>query len=643
MLGFRPVPDSTKQEYPNLFALGHSASSAHHHYEEEIMQKEDQSSIADSAVNPGIQWVHRCYRKWRSEHLGPENGKDLFDRLEQEVRMYNETNNAVGGKAKMQWKVSSDNSDVDHDSDNDGDNDTPPKSKRKKITHTAPFVSAICTPLMARVHENVIQSAELVFCDATSSLDRNNVSLFILSTSHPAGGLPLGVVLASDEREETITKGLQMLTEILPSQAFYHNGKERGPLLIMTDDNTTEKAAFRSMWPHAKQLLCTFHFLQRRWTWLYEGKNHILHSERATLLKLVKVLLYAKSEKLLQLEYKRFLDHSTVRKYPNFMRHMQALWPRRQEWALAYRSDIPVRGNNTNNLSEAGIRIFKETVFSRVKAYNLVEMFQFVVEKMECYYKRKLLSVAHNRIDRYIQVKFRGISAGKLKKEHIVQVSSDDNLFTIKSRRDPDSSHKVDTEVGTCSCIRGTHGSPCSHQLAVALHFRKASLNCIPTLHPSSRRLLAFIALGKEANMDISFYASVSQHLDETIPTRSMNTPEDPMFPNISANLWAKITQDCEDTDIGQVQTHEDSINPKDDQDPVTLSAQLDSVVADLKLRLEKDDPQLRTGVEKFIYRYNKMKSQSTAVIASSFHCFGSVYGCSRTVTHIQEGGFRRG
>ena len=643
VLGFRPVSENTKEEYIHLFSLGHSASSAHHHYEEEVMQKPDQCIIADSAVNPGIQWVHRFYGKWRSQSLGPENGKELFDHLEQEVHTYNKSNNKIGGKAKMQWDVDSDHSDIPPDSEDDdgsNDDDHPPKSKRKKkqVTQTKRFVLAICTPLMARVHENVMQSAELVFCDATSSLDRNNCSLFILSTAHPAGGLPLGVVVTSDESEKTITKGLQMLMEMVPSGAFYHKGKKKGPLLIMTDDSTTEKAAFKSLWPQAKQLLCIFHFLQRRWTWLYEGKNHILHSNRATLLKLVKALVYARSDRDLQLEYKKFLAHPVVRKYPNFLKHIQALWPRRQEWALAYRSSIPVRGNNTNNLSEAGIRILKEIVFSRVKAYNLVEMFQFVIEKMECYYQRKLLSVAHNRIDRYIQLKFRGIGAGKIRKGHIVQLSSDSDMFLVKSRRDPDSEYQVDMGLGTCTCIRGADGSPCSHQLAVALHFRKASLNCIPTLHPSSRRLLAYIALGKEANSDITFYASVAQCLDETVQTGSVNKAKyaNEILPEISAELRARITQDSEDMEIAEAETDQSDII-----DPALLSVQLDSVIADLKLRLGEADPQLQTGVRKFIERYNKMKSQSTALIASSFHCFGSVP--RGTVTRIQGGGIRRG
>jgi len=68
------------------------------------------------------------------------------------------------------------------------------------------------------------------------------------------------------------------------------------------------------------------------------------------------------------------------------------------EWALCYRKSFLVRGNHTNNVAEAGIYILKEIVFGRIKDYNLVQMFQFVADVMELYYKRCLLSVAHNRL-----------------------------------------------------------------------------------------------------------------------------------------------------------------------------------------------------------------------------------------------------
>jgi len=48
-------------------------------------------------------------------------------------------------------------------------------------------------PLMACVHKMIQQSGEMMFCDSTSCLEKYNFTLFILSTSSPAGELPLAV------------------------------------------------------------------------------------------------------------------------------------------------------------------------------------------------------------------------------------------------------------------------------------------------------------------------------------------------------------------------------------------------------------------------------------------------------------------
>ena len=53
-----------------------------------------------------------------------------------------------------------------------------------------------------------------------------------------------------------------------------------------------------------------------------------------------------------------------------------------------------IRGNHTNNYSESGIKIFKELVFGRVKAYNLIEMVTYVIDTMEMYYQRRLIHLA---------------------------------------------------------------------------------------------------------------------------------------------------------------------------------------------------------------------------------------------------------
>ena len=97
------MADETKKEYIRLFSLGHSASSAHHYYEEVVLAEKGQNAIADSALNPDVHWAHHFYRKWRTKTLGADNGKDLLDRLEQEVNEYNDRCNATGGMAKLQY------------------------------------------------------------------------------------------------------------------------------------------------------------------------------------------------------------------------------------------------------------------------------------------------------------------------------------------------------------------------------------------------------------------------------------------------------------------------------------------------------------------------------------------------------------
>ncbi len=108
---------------------------------------------------------------------------------------------------------------------------------------------------MARVHQHIQQAGEMVFCDATSSLDRLNSSLFIISTSSAAGGLPLGVMITSDEQEDTVRQGLQLLQNVVPVGAFYGRGGEQGPAIVMTDDSSAERNA-----PRDKTFVVCFSF-----------------------------------------------------------------------------------------------------------------------------------------------------------------------------------------------------------------------------------------------------------------------------------------------------------------------------------------------------------------------------------------------
>ena len=70
----------------------------------------------------------------------------------------------------------------------------------------------------------------------------------------------------------------------------------------------------------------------------------------------------------------------------------------------------------------------------------------------------------------------------------------------------------VNMELGICSCNAGSDGSPCSHQAAIVKHFHIPSVNCVLTLSPESRHLLASFALGSNSIQNPQFYSSLHEN-----------------------------------------------------------------------------------------------------------------------------------
>lgn len=89
-------------------------------------------------------------------------------------------------------------------------------------------------------------------------MDRFNTSVFILSTHSVSSGIPLGVILTSDESEETLLTGFQLLQSILPMNAFFGKGLV-GPDVVMIDDSVAERSAISRCWPQT-HILHVMHF-----------------------------------------------------------------------------------------------------------------------------------------------------------------------------------------------------------------------------------------------------------------------------------------------------------------------------------------------------------------------------------------------
>ena len=135
-LSFRPVALHAKEAYYQLFKTGHSAATARHTYETRIMLENDEDVmhvLSDRAVNPNPQDVSRLFAEWRSHNLGPENGIEMFDKLDALIHEYNLQHSKDGGKIVLQ-KYSTDayHSEVQSDGDQSGDDHKPPCKKRRK-------------------------------------------------------------------------------------------------------------------------------------------------------------------------------------------------------------------------------------------------------------------------------------------------------------------------------------------------------------------------------------------------------------------------------------------------------------------------------------------------------------------------------
>ena len=110
---------------------------------------------------------------------------------------------------------------------------------------------------------------------------------------------------------------------------------------------------------------------------------------------LTKRLVYAPNEQALT-TLKRKVDKSP---FQTFKKRLSDYWQQRKEWAACFQTNFPTRGNYTNNYSEASIRIIKDILFQRNKAWNAMQMFNLLTQTLELYYQRRLINICcHKQI-----------------------------------------------------------------------------------------------------------------------------------------------------------------------------------------------------------------------------------------------------
>ncbi len=155
-----------------------------------------------------------------------------------------------------------------------------------------------------------------------------------------------------------------------------------------------------------------------------------------------------------------------------------------------------------------GVRLFKDIVLCRSKAFNLVALVEFIVTRMEVYYQSRLVEFANGRIrsqhlmlERAL-IKCEGICAEKI-------VRQDENNFKVPSATTPDVIYLVDIEMGLCTCIHGMYGRFCKHAAAVYKYFKILMPN-LPACSTKDRHQIALLAYGEKA-LPFGFYQALQQ------------------------------------------------------------------------------------------------------------------------------------
>ena len=477
---------------------------------------------------------------------------------------------------------------------------------------------------MARVHENVMQASELIFVDSSSSFDDFNNPMFVLSTSSAAGGLPLGIVLTSGESANIVHEAMSTLSELFPKCAFFGKGS---PSNIITDDSMAERDGLQRTWPKSTLYLCIFHFLQTMWRWLWNSNNKIQKDDRQYLMKLIRRLVYATTIDNLEKEYTAFKANVVVAQYANLLQYVGGYWTRRKEWAVCFRDQAALRGTNTNNYAESGIRILKDIVFRRVKAYNLVQLFQFITHTFETCYERRLLAVANNRVDRYVSLRFKGLGAS-LVKDCDMQQSSPGHTYNVVSSTNRSIKYDVDTMKWNCSCTVGRtgypSGEPCKHQAAIAKKYRLVAPNILPYFNSEGRYLHAVLAVGREKAGEKSFYYHLGDEDNTCIKHVSGNESkaEVTIHEEIDDEIDTQSDEGGENLDL--------LLGMIDEQDKLKqeVNELSDMFFTDVQKRISETDKQYLEGLKKFFSTYMNTvdriepNTSGTPQLASLLHTY---------------------
>jgi len=213
-----------------------------------------------------------------------------------------------------------------------------------------------------------------------------------------------------------------------------------------------------------------------------------------------------------------------------------------EKWCLAWR-DATINGHQTNNFSEITVRIFKDIVLSRVKAYNVISLIDLACTVLEDYYCRRFREFANSKNCKarlFLQTQSK--KSNTIKQYDVIQISEIEYKVTTSD----DKTYEINTSVGICSCFEGQFGSFCTHQCAVYSYYDVVSKN-FPPVTAEDKYNISVLAQG-DKSLPMSFfesflpndsckqYTSTNNYIESTIDVQSNTVEEEETLPIIINN-----------------------------------------------------------------------------------------------------------
>jgi len=352
-----------------------------------------------------------------------------------------------------------------------------------------PFGICILTPMMKRAHK-LFMATQIVFVDTTASCDSQNHSITFMLTTCAVGAVPLCVLITQGQTQMEYEIVFQLLKNTMGEGCFGN----KDPIVFMTDDSDAEHNALKKIWPSSNCKLCLFHVPQAVWRWLWNSKNKIKHEDRKDLMIEFQKVMYSETKTEAESSYNNCAFSSIGSVYPLWLKYVEDYWNRKERWCKAWRG-VEMHGNHTNNFCEASVRLYKDEVLRRCKAYNTTSLVDFTVNDLERYYIRRLRMFANSR-NPSAQLLLEKQIRKSLYVDDICKIKViTENLYMVPSSKDPNTYYDVNSTVGLCSCLDGRYGKFCKHQAAVFAYFKCGFPNS-PKCTQDDRYQVACLALG---------------------------------------------------------------------------------------------------------------------------------------------------